>query len=234
MCKLGKTGCLFVFATLALIATPQTAQASNITLQGLFTHDDNVQLFNMTVAAVGPVDIRSYGYAGGTASTGTVVPSGGFDTILTLFDGSGAFLADNDDGAGAAVDPATGLASDARITTNLAAGSYIVALTQYDNFSAGNLADGFVETGHPNFTADPAFTTGGPCASEMFRDISGTAGRCRSGNWAVDFVNVASVTPVAVPEPGSIALLGAGLLAFALLRRKRRMATGLVMLAAMC
>jgi len=45
-----------------------------------------VQLLNLTVAPAGSVDIRSYGYAGGTASTGTVVPSGGFDTILTLFD----------------------------------------------------------------------------------------------------------------------------------------------------
>ena len=95
------------------------------------------------------VDIRSYGYAGGTTSTGTVVPRGGFDTILTLFSASGVFIDDNDDGAGAAVDPTTGQAADARITANLAAGSYILALTQYDNFSIGNLADGFGETGHP-------------------------------------------------------------------------------------
>jgi len=233
MCKLDKVGSLFVFAAMGLIATPQTAQASDVTSQGLFTHDDSVQLFNLTVAAAGSVDIRSYGYAGETASTGTV-PSGGFDTILMLFDVSGAFLADDDDGAAAAVDPTTGLAADARITTNLAAGSYIVALTQYDKFSAGNLADGFIETGNPNFTSDPAFTTGGPCASNMFRDISGTAGRCRNGNWAVDFVNVANVTPIAVPEPGTIALLGADLFALALLRRKRRMGAGLVVLAALC
>ena len=54
----------------------------------------------------------------------------------------------------------------------------------------------------------------------MFRDISGTAGRCRTGNWALDFVNVASVT--SVPEPGTTALFGAGLLGFALVLRRKR------------
>ena len=149
---------------------------------------------------------RSYGYAGGTTSTGTVVPRGGFDTILTLFSASGVFIDDNDDGAGAAVDPTTGQAADARITANLAAGSYILAVTEYDNFSIGNLSDGFAETGNHNFTADPNFATGGACPGGMFRDISGTAGRCRTGNWALDFVNVTSVT--SVPEPGTTALFG--------------------------
>src|SRR5581483_9667957 len=102
-------------------------------------------------------------------------------------------------------------------------GSYIVALTEFDNFSLGNLSDGFAEAGNPNFTAASNFTTGGPCPAGMFRDISGTAGRCRDGNWSVDFVNVASVAPVtATPEPGTVALLGAGLLAFASLRKPRK------------
>src|SRR5690242_10502973 len=127
-----------------------TARGSDITLQGLFTHDDDVQLFDLTVATAASVDIRSYGYAGGTTSTGISVPRGGFDTILTLFDGSGASLADNDEGSGVAIDPLTGRAFDARITMNVTPGNYFVALTQYDNFSLGNLSDGFVETGHPN------------------------------------------------------------------------------------
>jgi hypothetical protein len=191
---------------------PMLCRASNITLQGNFAADDSVQLFSVSILAPAAIDIRSYGYAGGTTSTGTMVPRGGFDTILTLFSASGVFIDDNDDGAGVAVDPATGQASDARITANLAAGSYILALTQYDNFSIGNLADGFGETGNHNFTADPGFASGGACPGNMFRDISGTAGRCRSGNWALDFVNVASVT--AVPEPSALLLAGIG---FALL-----------------
>jgi FG-GAP-like repeat/PEP-CTERM motif len=210
----------------------QPAQASNISLQGLFTQDDNVQLFDLTVATAGFVDIRSYGYGGGTTSTGKVVSSGGFDTILSLFNGAGLFLADNDDGAGAAVDPLTGLASDARITMNLAPGTYFVALTEFDNFLIGDLPDGFAEAGHPNFTADPSFTTGAPCPGDMFRDISGTAGRCRNGDWTVDFLNVDSVTTVApVPEPGTIALLSAGLITFVLLQIKRRKRFALIVFA---
>src|SRR5882757_8290637 len=203
---------------------PLISRAASITLQGNFTADDNIQLFSISIAAPAAVDIRSYGYAGGTTSTGTIVPRGGFDTILTLFSAAGVFIDDNDDGAGAASDPTTGLANDAQITANLAAGSYILALTQYDNFSIGNLADGFGETGHPNFTADPGFASGGACPGNMFRDISGTAGRCRTGNWTVDFVNVANVT--AVPEPSALLLAGIG---FALLLvgrcRQRRKAT---------
>ncbi len=207
---------------IAFASFPLLSRAANLTLQGNFTADDNVQFFSVSIAAPAAVDIRSYGYAGGTTSTGAVVPRGGFDTILTLFNASGVFIDDNDDGAGAAVDPQTGMPSDARITSNLAAGSYIVALTQYDNFSIGNLGYGFAETGHPNFTADPSFTAGGACAGNMFRDISGTDGRCRTGGWTVDFLNVDSAAATSVPEPSVFVLAGFGLTLLFLGRNRKR------------
>lgn len=135
----GKCFSLYFLAAASLL-TPSVMEASNITLEGLFTLDDNVQLFDMAVATSGTVDIRTYSYAGGLTSTGRAVPSGGFDPILTLFNSAGMFLTDNDEGIGVATDPSTGEAFDARITTNLTPGSYIVALTQFDNFAAGDLA----------------------------------------------------------------------------------------------
>ena len=204
---------LLLGIALSTALLPGAAQAANLTLQGTINADDAVQLFDFTIVAAGSVDLRSYGYAGGTTSTGMVVPSGGFETILTLFDSSGSFLNENDDGAGVATDPSTGLAGDARITTTLNPGRYVLALTQYDNFARGNLAEGFIEAGHPNFTADPNFTTGGPCPSNLFRDISGTTGRCRNGNWTVELAGVATVA--AVPEPGTAGLLLLSSLGFA-------------------
>jgi hypothetical protein len=210
--------------SLGFVCAPAAIYAANITQTGLFTRDDQVQLFTVTMATPGDIDVRSYGYAGGITSTGTVAPSGGFDTVLTLFTAGGAFLAQNDDGVGAATDPATGQASDARLTENLLAGSYVVALTQYDNFAAGsNLADGFVENGFPNFTADPSFATSGACPGHLFRDTSGTAGHCRNGDWTLDFLNVTGVSPqTATPEPFAGVLMGFGLCLIAMLTGVRK------------
>lgn len=215
---------LWVLAvTLAAASLARPTRAANLTLQGLFSKDDDVQLFDVEVASNGPIEFRSYGYAGGRTSNGTVVPSGGFETILTLFDSSGTLLSENDDGVGVPNDPSTGLAGDSRITATLNAGRYLLALTQYDNFARGRLREGFVETGHPNFTADPNFTAAGSCPGNQFRDISGANGRCRNANWTVDFIGAATVAPVApVPEPSTAGLLLLSCLGFAGAAQKRK------------
>jgi hypothetical protein len=208
-----------LFASFFTAATE--LRAANITLQGAFASDDVVQLFDVVLNSAASVDLRTYGYAGGTASNAQAIPRGGFDPVLTLFDASGIFIVENDDGAGVASDALTLQAFDARITTTLSSGHYILALTQYDNFVTGlSLSDGFDEAGHGNFTADPSFTAGPPCASGQFRDTSDITGACRNGNWTVDFLNVTSATArsaAAVPEPSTYGLLLLGSLM--LLRR---------------
>ncbi len=184
------------FAALGLLVAIWPAAASNISFQGNFSSDDEVQLFDLTLNSPATVDIRSSGYAGGVLSTGSSVPRGGFDTVLTIFDSNGQFIAFNDDGAGVSTDPVTGIAGDARLTESLPVGNYIAALTQYDNFPAGfNLVDGFIESGFPTFTNDLGFAPGPGCPGK-FRDISGN---CRTSNWALDFLNVDSATET--PEP---------------------------------
>jgi hypothetical protein len=71
--------------SLGFACAPAAIYAANITQTGLFTRDDQVQLFTVTIATPGDIDVRSYGYAGGITSTGTITPGGGFDTVLTLF-----------------------------------------------------------------------------------------------------------------------------------------------------
>jgi hypothetical protein len=99
---------------------------------------------------------------------------------------------------------------DASLSLALTTGSYILALTQYDNLATGpRLSDGFLRTGDPTFTGE--FGTGaGP-----FLDIDGAQ---RTGNFALEISNVASAT--AAPEPANMALAMLGGL-FILFRIKK-------------
>lgn len=214
--------CAIALLFASFFAAATELRAANISLQGAFGSDDVVQLFDIVLTSPASVDLRTYGYAGGTASNGQTIPRGGFDPILTLFNASGVFIVENDDGSGVADDALTGQPLDSRITATIGPGQYILALTQYDNFVTGlTLQEGFDQAGHGNFTADPSFTNGPGCASGQFRDTSDVPGACRNGNWTVDFLNVTSATArsaAVVPEPSTYALLLLGSLA--LLRRR--------------
>ncbi len=184
------------------------AHADAYGLSGSITQDDQISFFTLTVPTASTVSVTSIGYAGGLAAGGGTVAAGGFDSMLFLYSSLGVLVAQSDDGIGVPTDPATGLAADAAFSLLLPAGSYTLALTQYDNFALGNLAAGFAEAGQGNFT--PALSGG--CNATQFCDWSGAA---RTGNWALN-VNIS-----AVPEPAGTALLLAGLAAVALLRRRR-------------
>jgi hypothetical protein len=193
---------------------PSCLSAATVSYTGTFSDDDQEQVFSFTLGAPGTVTLRTLGYAGGVNGNSTVILSGGFDPILSLFDATGSLIALNDDDLGAAVDPVTGNGFDASISGLLAADQYTLVLTEADNLPVGpTLADGFTRTGQGNFTG-PEFA-GIPGS---FWDATPAQ---RNGNWAVDLVGVTVST---VPEPATLFTFGTscfGLLSCVILSRRR-------------
>ena len=183
----------------------------------------------------------TWSYGGGTNAAGQVIPSGGFDPILSLFESDGTGMNPGVPGPCQGpmnVDPNTSMCGDVYYPTTLSfpggmwlAGTYTVALTENPNSSLGNLSDGFFDqqvlgygpgtnftcqVGPTGFQGDPStFPVTDPFCSEW-------APVERNGSWAVDILNVDSASQLGTPEPGTCALtiLGLGLAALAGYRRR--------------
>ncbi|HEU4855015.1 MAG TPA: DVUA0089 family protein [Nitrosospira sp.] len=182
-------------AIIAISLTAGSANAADFSFAGEFNHNDEVQEFNFTVAeAAADVTLRTWSFAGGTNAQGTVIERGGFDPIVSLFDGSTAAQISHNDDGGLVHDPVSGLSYDSFLMNNLSAGSYTATVTQYRNFPVGTLADGFGGSFQTNFSD-------------------------RDSHWALDVLNVESASLGAsyisavgpIPEPETYALLLAGL-----------------------
>ena len=170
---------MFVCVMCSIFAV--SAIAADFSYTGTFAHDDEVQLFNFTVGSASTVTLVTYSYAGGTMANGTVIPAGGFDPILALFDGTGELIDQNDDGAGVPVDPITGNEWDTLLVAALSPGNYTVAVTQYDNYAVG-----------------PALTNG--FAGSGTLDFEDASGDFRENYWAFDILNADSAV-VVPPTP---------------------------------
>lgn len=205
------TGVLASVFTMASIT-----QAANFSFTGTFTQDDNIQLFNFTVAAPSTVTLLTYSYAGGTNAAGTAIAAGGFDPILALFDSGGARINQNDDGGlSVPADATTGAHFDTFLQSSLGPGTYTVSVMQYNNFAGATLSDPFSRQGLGNFTPN---LTG--CSANAFCDVRGGI---RTNAWAFDILGVASATqtpPTGTPEATSLLLLGLGLVGLEVMRRK--------------
>lgn len=208
--------CYGLFACLSLIGALPAAGA-NFSFSGTFFQDDNAAIFRFEVPAPTSVTMRTWSFAGGVNAAGATISPGGFAPILALFEADSLQLLlaqDANGGPGACPPRATDLVSgfcwDAVISATLGQGNYLLVLTQDDNFPIGPaLSDGFTRTGQGDFTG-PTFGTG----TGSFLLVNGTQ---RTANWALDIRDVPYA--VELPEPGSIALVAAGL-GLALLRRR--------------
>ena len=196
---------------LATAAAPFVV-AGDFSFAGSLAADDSLQLFTLTLASNSTITLQTHSYAGGLNQLGGGVPRGGFDPILAVFDSGGVLINENDDGySNVPADSVTGQHWDSYIQTTLAAGTYTISLTQYDNFPNGpKLGNGFVRMGQPQFTSAFGCSNGGFCDR---------TGDNRTAHWEFDVVGAASAS--AVPEPAIPALIVAGMAFIGALRSRR-------------
>ena len=185
--------------------------ASAAVIQGTLATDDAIQTYSLTLAQPSSVSLFTDSYGGGTNLDGTMTLAGGFLPVITLFSPTELFVATNSGGdpfPPGAVDPSTGVAGDATLTaSDLAAGNYTFAVSEYYNFTNGNFADGFAESGQGNFTG-PACGV----ASESFLQVNLTPCPQRTDAFTVN------VVVSAVPEPATAGVLGVALAGLGLAR----------------
>jgi hypothetical protein len=183
------------------------AQAIDFSFTGAFANDASIQSFFFTANGASTVTFRSYSYAGGTNSAGQVIAAGGFDPILSLFDGADNLIDTVDDGPDPVPpDPVTGASFDTNFSEVLSAGNYRVVVSQYNNFASGpTFADGFPQS-------SPTFTSGFGCSNGQFCDVT-TANR--TNQWAFDIKGVDQAEVPwetdALPVVGSTVLFGFGI-----------------------
>lgn len=194
-------------AACALCFAP--AGAVDFSFTGSLTEPSEVQFFDFSVGAFSTVTLRTWSYAGGVNAAGDLIPRGGFDPILALFElPGGAKIGENDDGPFGTVDPdpVSGRAWDTFFVVDLDPGLYRVSVAVYPNFSSGdNLADGFD-------------------GADTFDDVSGVPDNPRTANWAFDILNVESAVVVpGIPEPATWGLMIAGFGFVGFAARRRRM-----------
>lgn len=172
-----------------MVAMVGQSRAGIISYQGNLLFPDQIFTLDLTLSAPSKVSIQGYGYGGGSNGSGELILAGGFDTVISLFSGSGisaTLIEFNDDGIcpPGSFDPVTGGCLDSTLIRDLLSpGTYMIALSASFNMPIGpTLGAGFSGEG-------------------SFLDVFGDS---RTSSYAFD-VTVGSLQVIS--EPSTLVLL---------------------------
>ncbi len=181
------------------------ANADIFTQTNSFTTDSQVAGFSFSTTSTQDYNFYTTSYSGGTNADGTTTAAGGFDPVLSLFNADGTLY----NGMGPVVSNG---GSDAMLTQELGPGAYILALSEFPNFSDGTLG-GYMSAGDL-----AAFLQGSCGTSAAFTDAVDCSQR--TGAYTVNYTSTA--IPAAVtPEPPSALLLFLPLAGIVVLNRRK-------------
>jgi hypothetical protein len=208
--------CAWTALAIGLTLAP-TAGAGTLSFAGSLNPNNSNDTFSIQFSALSSVTVilQSYGF-GGTSATasgmnaaGQIIPSGGFDTYLSLFNGIGdsaTFRSSNDDGLCPPAATDQGNCYDSRLTAlSLPIGTYTFVLSAAGNMSfaenlgTGTLGDGFIGLASPDY---------GGRTSSYALDLTFVEGRI-------------ALIPTGVPEPANWLPASAALLVLFGARRFR-------------